>query len=199
MPDATVTAIHVKNYCGARTKQREGTCEQPAGWGTPHPGVGRCRFHGGSSPNAVKAGAVALVERDVRELFGKIAPEIVPVDNPLAAYAELAGRVLAWMQLMDDLLGELRQPGYMHRKAGEQIEAKVQLYERAMDRANVVLGSYARLRIDERLAEITEKQKLTVIRAIEAGLDEAGISDEARADARRRVARHLRLVSAEAA
>lgn len=195
MPDATVTQLPVRNYCGARTKQRDGTCEQPAGWGTPHPGVGRCRFHGGSSPNAIRAGEVALVERDVRKLFGKIAPEIAPVDNPLAAYAELAGRVLAWMQLMDTLLGDLKEVSSKSEWSGEQVRPVIELYERSMDRANVVLGSYARLRIDERLAEITEKQKLTVIRAIEAGLDEAGVSDEARADARRRVARHLRAVA----
>jgi hypothetical protein len=194
-----VTAIHVKNYCGARTKQRDGTCEQPAGWGTPHPGVGRCRFHGGSSPNAIRAGEVALVERDVRQLFGKIVPGIAPVENPLEAYAELAGRVLAWMQLMDSLLGDLKEVSSKSEWSGEQVRPVIELYERSMDRANIVLGSYARLRIDERLAEITEKQKLTVIRAIEAGLDEAGLSDEARADARRRVARHLRIVPAEAA
>ena len=34
--------------CGAKT--RAGTpCAQPAGWGTDHPGQGRCRLHGGAS------------------------------------------------------------------------------------------------------------------------------------------------------
>lgn len=35
-------------HCGAKT--RAGTpCEQPAGWGTEHPGTGRCKLHGGAS------------------------------------------------------------------------------------------------------------------------------------------------------
>lgn len=35
--------------CGART--RAGTpCRRPAGWGTWHPGAGRCKLHGGSTP-----------------------------------------------------------------------------------------------------------------------------------------------------
>ncbi|MEA3401317.1 MAG: HGGxSTG domain-containing protein [Armatimonadota bacterium] len=35
--------------CGAKT--RRGTpCKQPAGWGTDHPGEGRCKLHGGASP-----------------------------------------------------------------------------------------------------------------------------------------------------
>lgn len=36
------------DQCGAKT--RAGTpCQQPAGWGTEHPGEGRCKLHGGAS------------------------------------------------------------------------------------------------------------------------------------------------------
>jgi hypothetical protein len=41
--------------CGART--RSGKCGLPAGWGTDHPGVARCRWHGGASPNGRQAAA----------------------------------------------------------------------------------------------------------------------------------------------
>ena len=38
----------VTGTCGAKT--RDGTpCAHPAGWGTDHPGVGRCKLHGGST------------------------------------------------------------------------------------------------------------------------------------------------------
>lgn len=38
--------------CGAKT--RRGTlCQQHAGWGTEHPGEGRCKLHGGASPRGV--------------------------------------------------------------------------------------------------------------------------------------------------
>lgn len=37
-----------KNICGAKT--RAGTpCQQKAGWGTDHPGEGKCKLHGGKS------------------------------------------------------------------------------------------------------------------------------------------------------
>ncbi len=47
-----------------RAKTRAGTpCKRPAGWGTDHPGTGRCKLHGGKSTgppsnnkNAVKTG-----------------------------------------------------------------------------------------------------------------------------------------------
>lgn len=36
--------------CGAKKRQGEGFCTRPAGWGTDHAGVGRCKFHGGATP-----------------------------------------------------------------------------------------------------------------------------------------------------
>ena len=33
--------------CNARLLKRNGHCQRPAGWGTPHPGAGRCKLHGG--------------------------------------------------------------------------------------------------------------------------------------------------------
>lgn len=36
--------------CGARARTAGGRpCQRPAGWGTDHPGSGRCKFHGGAS------------------------------------------------------------------------------------------------------------------------------------------------------
>jgi hypothetical protein len=54
-----------KPKCGAqRPRQPEGThCGQPAGWGTSHPGVGRCRRHGGSTPTQVIAAERLVAER----------------------------------------------------------------------------------------------------------------------------------------
>lgn len=43
-----------KNYriCGSKTRQSLSNpyCQRPAGWGTYHPGVGRCKLHGGCAP-----------------------------------------------------------------------------------------------------------------------------------------------------
>ena len=41
--------------CGAKKKQGEGTCTQVAGWGVPGTTTGRCKLHGGSTRNHVKA------------------------------------------------------------------------------------------------------------------------------------------------
>lgn len=35
--------------CGAKAKGTGRPCRLPAGWGTDHPGAGRCKLHGGAS------------------------------------------------------------------------------------------------------------------------------------------------------
>lgn len=40
-------------YCGAKAKSTGKPCRRPAGWGTDHPGTGRCRTHGGLTPRGV--------------------------------------------------------------------------------------------------------------------------------------------------
>lgn len=183
-------ALHDSRYCGAKKRQGEGHCTRPAGWGTPHPGYGPCKLHGGSSPDVMGV----VVEAQVRELFGQIAPEIKPVDNPLAAYAAFAGRVMAWMELMDKLLDSLRVVGYESEYAGTQVQAAVQLYERAMDRANTVLSSYARLHIDERLTRIEQDKVELISKAVAEAIRDVGLDGEDAVAAKRAVARRLRSV-----
>lgn len=54
-----------KPKCGAqRPRQPAGIlCTQPAGWGTSHLGVGRCKRHGGSTPTQVIAAEKVVAER----------------------------------------------------------------------------------------------------------------------------------------
>lgn len=40
--------------CNARKTDGSGYCEHTAGWGTDHTGHGRCKFHGGSTPDQEK-------------------------------------------------------------------------------------------------------------------------------------------------
>ena len=178
--------------CGGKKRQGEGTCTRPAGWGTNHAGAGRCKLHGGCAPSGRKAGALKLVEQPAIELFGRIVPDLVPVDNPLAAYADFAGEVMRWKLIMAAQLEDLSSVAVTSEFQGEQVAAAVQLYERAMDRVNTVLSSYARLRIDDRLAAISKQQADTVMRAIEAVIMLLGADRDQADEARRVAARHLR-------
>lgn len=176
--------------CTATAKSTGLPCQRP-----PVPGATVCRFHGGAAPQVRKKATLRLVENSARELFGKVAPEPVPIDNPLAAYADFAGRVMAWLDLMDSQLDDLRAVGYESERVGEQIHAAIQLYERAMDRANTVLASYARLNIDERLSGITERQAEQVVRALDAVIAFLGASGPRAIEARKVGAQQLRVVA----
>jgi hypothetical protein len=37
------------DHCNARKTDGDGYCKQPAGWGTDHAGMGRCKLHGGNT------------------------------------------------------------------------------------------------------------------------------------------------------
>lgn len=54
--------------CGAKTKARNGagSCARPAGWGTEHVGTGRCKLHGGNTPNHNLMAQRVLAEKAVQ-------------------------------------------------------------------------------------------------------------------------------------
>jgi hypothetical protein len=82
--------------CGA--KNRAGLpCGRPAGWGTPHPGIGRCKLHGGSSPNANRAAERELQRREVERAVTEWGLEVdtSPTEAMLAQVRKAAGRVAA--------------------------------------------------------------------------------------------------------
>lgn len=81
--------------CGGKKKQSEGTCTQPAGWGTPHPGSGRCKLHGGCAPSSVIAGQEAAARKAV-ETYG-LPRDISPTDALLEEVRYSAGHV-AWLR-----------------------------------------------------------------------------------------------------
>jgi hypothetical protein len=73
--------------CGAKTRPgaRHPTCVHTAGWGTDHPGEGRCKLHGGLSP--VKHGRYSTVRREpLRQLIEQYEAE----PDPLNVLPEIA-------------------------------------------------------------------------------------------------------------
>lgn len=64
--------------CGAKTRSG-GRCRKTAGWGTDHPGTGKCRLHGGASP--IKHGRYSSVKRElIRRLIEQHADDPDPLD-----------------------------------------------------------------------------------------------------------------------
>ncbi|MFD0405608.1 hypothetical protein [Kitasatospora sp. NPDC127116] len=184
-----------KPVCGAKTRQEQSAenCGLPAGWGTDHPGVGRCKLHGGKTPGQQLKATRDNVEREARAVLAEL--DVEPVGDPLTALMQLAGQVVSWQTATATLVNGLGDRiRYEGNSGSEQTRAEVQLYERAMDRALAVLSAIARLNIEERLASISEAQAAKVISAIDAALLSAGVSGTEAATARQVAARHLRAV-----
>ena len=77
---------------GAETPNR--FCHQHAGRGTPHPGIGRCKLHGGSTSSHSKNAEVAIV-RNAAQIYG-IPRHIDPADGLMEEYWRTAGLVSAY-------------------------------------------------------------------------------------------------------
>lgn len=194
LPETTEADGHSR-LCQAKKRQGEGYCQQPSGWGTDHAGVGRCKFHGGNTATQRAAAHAQIAEATARQMFGHDF-QAKPIHNPLDAFAEIAGTVHGWMQLMQRLVEDLGSPRY-ETMTGEQIRGEVQLFERALDRCNTVLGTYAKLNIDERLARIEQAKAERVLRAVEAALAAAGVAGARAIEAKRVAARVMQVVDAE--
>jgi hypothetical protein len=166
--------------CGGE-KRGGGTCTQAAGWGTPHPGVGRCKLHGGSTPSHVAAAQKVEAERAVAT-FG-LPRDIDPHEALLEELHRTAGAV-AWLGAV---VAELETGDVVWGKVREKVggddrgtthEAGVNTWVRLWqaERAHLVAVSAQCIKagIDERrmqLAEGAGEQLAGVLRAVFGRLD----------------------------
>jgi hypothetical protein len=180
--------------CGARLRGREGTCALPAGWGTTHKGYGSCRKHLGNTPNVAKSAERERLEYEIREAL--VQSGAAPVEDPLTELQKLGGEVLAWKEAIGRKVNALTSLRYEGIGSGEQLRAEVALYERAVDRLERVLVSMARLRLDERLAAISEAQGRLILAAMLGAFRDVELSDELQQVLRPAIARRLRKAAA---
>lgn len=180
------------DLCGGKKRQGTGTCEQPAGWGTDHAGFGRCKLHGGSTPTGRAEAATA----EGRWLLGQLVPDRGPVTDPLAELRQLGGLVMQWTKACESALETLNTYRYESIGGGEQLRSEVAMFERSMDRAATFLATLAKLGLDERQVAVSEQKAQMLLRALEAGLAEHGITGPQAASIKQATGRHLRLLKA---
>jgi hypothetical protein len=167
--------------CGG-TNRAGKPCKHPAGWGTDHPGIGRCKNHGGSTPTHRQAAIREQARRTAHEALELLGREgVKPIVNPLEALAGLAGEIVATKDIFRERVAQLREESwrYSDAKGGEQLRAEIAMYERALDRSARVLADIARLKIDERLTAITEQQVQTLVTVFTAVLERLDLGEKA--------------------
>lgn len=174
--------------CGARTRGAGGGgCRQAAGWGTGHPGIGRCKLHGGSTPNHAMAAEGELAARALRQLG-----EPIPMDPTTAlqrAVDSAAGLHAGLEALVRDAAGS-GDPG------SKALAARLQLYADATDRLARVARAAVDARLGERHAALAERQGELLVAAVRTAWHLAKCPDVYRVEFERELGSQLRQMSA---
>lgn len=171
--------------CGARRLKSDDLCTQPAGWGTDHPGIGRCKLHGGSSPTHVKYARRIMAEREATAFGGRL--DITAPEALLELVQTKAAEVVYWdqrVQLLEDSeragmldakieTGEERgEPKYVQTtQVGPHIY--VTMLHKAQDQLATYSAAAIRAGVDKAIIEVATMQAAwlipVVLRAIELG------------------------------
>lgn len=202
-------------YCGAqtRTKLADGTfkrCGRTVGWGTKHPGVGRCKNHGGASPQAEVTGVVQLARREAVVMgapLENLTPEVALLECIRIAGGEVAyaSERIAELQPEEAVGPVITTRPLKWEKGAESPDERVEEHgppalhiwievrARAMDR----LVNYSQVAIkaglEERRVRVAEAQGHLMAEAVKGILVDLGVADDPRAP--EVVRRHLMRMS----
>lgn len=172
-------------HCGGKNRGKvsedvgeEAYCDRPAGWGTDHPGIGRCKWHGGAAPTyAIEAQQIAA---------GKAVAQYglpVEVDPHTALLGELyrtQGHV-EWLRVRvaeietDAMVGPVGggQGGY----PSYEPSVWIRMYQQERTHLSKVAKSCIDAGIAERQVKIVEQQAQLFAGALQSILTQLGVAD----------------------
>jgi hypothetical protein len=148
--------------CGAK-KRDGGKCMLAAGQGTTHPGLGKCKFHGGSAPNSVKKAA-----REAAVLLG--APkEINPLDAIIWCIKMTAGEI----EFYTDQMAELEKTQWVEDTVmGQQMHVFARMRAEAQERLVKFSKDAIQLGLTERAVKLAEQYGNTISVLVRGILDD---------------------------
>lgn len=129
----------------------------------------KCRMHGGGKNSAHgRAAARRLAEAEVMASIADVVVE--PITNPLDALADLAAEAAAWKNHLAATVAQLRDAyRFTDDKGAEHLDARVALFERAMDRLQKYLTDWVRLGFEERKARLDDA-RVALVRTMVVGV-----------------------------
>ena len=152
-----------------------------------------CAAHGGRAPQVKAAAVLNVAERKAEGLLAGIT-DFEPVTDPLTQLQRIAGRAVRLVEVLEPVVAELKRIRY--ESQAEQIDGRVIVYERALDRAGKILTDLVRIGLDERVVRLQETQKRIMVEIIVGALDDIGLSGEVQQAARRAIAERFRTADA---
>jgi hypothetical protein len=188
------TSRQAMTACGARTRSG-GSCGRPAGWGTDHAGFGRCKLHGGATPNG-KAAARRQQAEEVVRVYG-LPVEIDPSTALLEELARTHGYVL-WLDRQVATLGTDEAYGPVGGGKDSFPRAEPHVWIRLLgeerDRLRQIAKACHECRVAEHRMRMAEQMAAVLAVAVGGILREFGLEGDPRAP--EVVRRHLATLEA---
>lgn len=166
--------------CGAE-RRGGGECGRPAGWGTSHPGIGRCKNHGGSTPNHQRAAEREIAARAVAR-FALVDEDAVEDADPRDLLAREMWRSHLAVEFLGRLVNELGLDVYEHtfHQTGEPTgEAKPHvlwaMWMEERKHLKAVAAEAARAGIEVRRQQLAEQQAHLIAAVLRAVFDDPAL------------------------
>ena len=166
MPPASNSEPHATpTICGAKTRSGKPCRQHPIRGGT------RCRMHGGSAPRALAKANRRVIEARIQGELEARGWEALA--DPVAAYADLAGEIWQWKEIARAHIADLQTWATVNIVTGvDEVSALVQIYERALERAQRSLADMLRIGLTaEHLRQARERPTLDQAKAFQRVLD----------------------------
>lgn len=184
--NARSAEIHGK--CGAK-KRKGGKCGQAKGYGTTHPGIGCCKYHGG---NMATHNMHAARQRAIMMGAEK---EINPLDALIWCIKITAGEVEFCSRMMEDLEQE---EWLEYTMVGKQLHVWAKERQKAVDRLAKFSKDALALGIAERAVRMAEQYGSTIAKLLKGVLGELQLTNEQQKIAPIIVRKHLALLESSA-
>lgn len=191
-----------ETMCGAHKRRNRTGCEAPdmskcsepghlcqrsKGYGTDHKGVGKCKYHGGTSPNGQKFAAKEAAANAL-EMLG------IPIPtDPVAALQSALDSANGVHAAIEKLLREAAaDQGDM-----KAIGVRLGLYGESIDRLARVAKLTVEANLDTRRAQLATAQAALMVEILRRALSRAGVDPAIRASVERALGIELRAHVAE--
>lgn len=201
-PDGSGHDTPDPKHCNAK-KRSGGPCTRPSGWGTEHPGIGRCKLHGGTTESHNVAARREQARRDVALFAAR--KDIHPAQALLELVQWTAGEVDYWRMRVAELdetdlvwgVSRIKSGG---EDGGTTREAKPHIAYAMYADASKRLESHSvaalRAGVEAELLRVAQNAGAQLAGVLRSVLDRLGLNDEQRVLALQVVPEELRRISA---